>query len=75
MSLWERTALTIVLVTHDIEEALVVGSRVVVCSPKPTGILADIDVGMPYPRDPAAAEFGEHRERIVDLFASDEAAA
>ncbi|GAA1858186.1 ABC transporter ATP-binding protein [Actinomadura bangladeshensis] len=74
VSLWERTALTIVLVTHDIEEALVVGSRVVVCSPKPTGILADIDVDMPYPRDPATAEFGEHRKRIAALFGSDEAA-
>ncbi|MEU8804357.1 ABC transporter ATP-binding protein [Spirillospora sp. NPDC048819] len=72
VSLWERTALTIVLVTHDVEEALVVGSRVVVCSPKPTKVLADIDLDMPYPRNPATPEFDAYRKHIVGLFGADE---
>jgi NitT/TauT family transport system ATP-binding protein len=44
LGLWERFNFTLIFVTHGIEEAILVGDRVLVMSPSPGRILADIDV-------------------------------
>jgi len=69
VSLWRRTGLTIIFVTHDVDEALIVGSRVVVFSPKPTRILDDLKVDLPHPADPLSPEFHALRQRIAARFA------
>jgi NitT/TauT family transport system ATP-binding protein len=68
VDLWRRTGLTIVLVTHDIEEALEVASRVVVFSPKPTSVLADKTVDLEHPRDRRTEEFRRLHDDLVALF-------
>jgi NitT/TauT family transport system ATP-binding protein len=50
LRLWERSASTIVMVTHSIPEAILVADRVVVMSPRPGRIVADIAVDLPRPR-------------------------
>ena len=50
LRLWERAATTIVIVTHSIPEAILLADRVVVFSPRPGHILADIAVELPRPR-------------------------
>jgi ABC-type nitrate/sulfonate/bicarbonate transport system ATPase subunit len=50
VSVWQRTQATLMLVTHDVEEALVVCDRVLVMSPRPGRVLADIPVDLPRPR-------------------------
>ncbi|MGI8703953.1 MAG: ABC transporter ATP-binding protein [Candidatus Limnocylindrales bacterium] len=50
LELWERHRPTIVLVTHSIPEAIFVADRVVVLSPRPGSIVAEVPVHLPRPR-------------------------
>ena len=50
LQLWERAATTILLVTHSIAEAILVADRIMVLSPRPGRIVADLPVELPRPR-------------------------
>jgi len=55
----EEQPRTVVLVTHDVEEAALLGDRVVVMSPRPGRVVADLPSPLPRPRvrtDPAVVE-------------------
>jgi len=57
---------TVVLVTHDVEEAVFLGDRVVVLSPRPGRVVADIDVGIDRPRDVTSPEFTTVKRRALE---------
>jgi ABC-type nitrate/sulfonate/bicarbonate transport system ATPase subunit len=62
----EREPRTVVLVTHDVEEAVVLGDRVVVMSPRPGHAVAELSVDVARPRrrtDPAVVAI---RERALE---------
>jgi ABC-type nitrate/sulfonate/bicarbonate transport system ATPase subunit len=48
--LWQSNRFTALLVTHDVEEALLLASRVVLLTDRPARIKATIEVVKPYPR-------------------------
>jgi len=50
LGIWERERKTVLFVTHDIEEAIFLASRVVVMSARPGRIKADIRIDLAYPR-------------------------
>jgi NitT/TauT family transport system ATP-binding protein len=50
--IWLRDRKTVVFVTHDVREALVLGDRVVVMAARPGRVLEDLEVSLPRPRDP-----------------------
>jgi len=57
LALWSETRPTLLLVTHDIEEALVLADRVIVMRPNPGRIAADIRIDLPRPRDRLSPAF------------------
>jgi NitT/TauT family transport system ATP-binding protein len=61
LDVWKRLRRTIVFVTHNLEEAVFLGDRVLILSEKPTSIIADIDVDLERPRDPLSERFTELR--------------
>ena len=44
-SLWHSTGRTVILITHSVEEAVLLGSRVLVMSPRPGRIVLDLPIG------------------------------
>jgi NitT/TauT family transport system ATP-binding protein len=51
LDMWQRFQITIVFVTHDIEEAILLGDRVYVMGGRPAGIIEDIAIDIGRPRD------------------------
>ena len=71
--LWERTRKSIVFVTHDIEEAVFLGDRVVVLSARPGRIREEVRIELPRPRTleiKKSMQCHEYRNRIWDLIRS-----
>ena len=67
LKLWRKTGTTVIFITHNIEEAVYLGQRILVLTNKPTKI-KEIKVNdMPYPRNIASEEFIALREEVTDL--------
>lgn len=73
-ALWERERFTALLVTHDVEEAVLLADRVLVLSDRPARICADIRVDRPRPRRRDDAGLVALREEILALLGLAEAA-
>jgi len=65
-ALWSASEFTLVLVTHDIEEAIVVADRILVMAGPPGRFIADISVDLPRPRDRTAGALQALRRRIAE---------
>ena len=65
-----REDLTMVIVTHDIDEAVAMADRVLIMSANPGRIVGEMQVDLPYPRNRASAEFSRQRESLMNQFES-----
>jgi ABC-type nitrate/sulfonate/bicarbonate transport system ATPase subunit len=65
-----REPRTVVLVTHDVEEAIVLADRVVVLSPRPGHTIAQLEVELERPRGRTDADVVALRERALDALAA-----
>ena len=64
LDICRRTKLTVIFVTHSIEEAIYLGGRIVVMTPGPGRIESDNEVTLPRPRDVSSPEFNNVRRML-----------
>ncbi len=67
VKLWQTLKSTVLFVTHNIEEAVYIAERILVLSPKPTKIRAEVVVDLPRPRNYMDPKFIEIRRQVTDL--------
>ena len=67
LRLWEGRGTTMVLVTHDIDEAIYMSDRIVIMTPRPGRVERIIPVDLPRPRERNSAEFLRLRSEILEL--------
>jgi NitT/TauT family transport system ATP-binding protein len=65
LQIWARTRVTIIFVTHSVEEAALLADRVLVMSAGPGRIESDIEVDLPRPRDVSSPEFNAVRRELA----------
>lgn len=68
LKIWKKEKTTMVLITHDIDEAIFLSDRIVILSEKPGIISKVIDVKMSKPRDRSSYEFMQIRRTIYNEF-------
>ncbi|MBK9081038.1 MAG: ABC transporter ATP-binding protein [Rhizobiales bacterium] len=65
LGLWEANKPTLLIVTHDVDEAATLADRVIVLQPKPGRIFAEPALGLTRPRDKVGHEFADAKRRIL----------
>lgn len=65
LRIWERERVTMILVTHDVEEAIYLSDKVVVMKPKPGRIASENEIDLPEPRDRIDPQFIALRQHLL----------
>lgn len=65
--LWQRKGFTALLVTHDVEEALFLATRVVILSPRPARVVAQVEVDLSFPRRRDSPALQHLRRDVLEL--------
>jgi NitT/TauT family transport system ATP-binding protein len=65
VDVWRETKKTIVYVTHNVAEAVYLADRIVVLTPHPGTVKAEVRVTLPRPRDPLSVPFVECQKDVV----------
>lgn len=68
LDIWRRNRTTMILVTHDIDEAVFLGNRVVILEPRPGKIRKIVPIDLPYPRTKTTTSFQELRLKVLNYF-------
>lgn len=66
LKMWYENKQLAIMVTHDVDEAIYMGTRVLVMDANPGRIVEDIQIDQTYPRDRSSADFIEYRNRILN---------
>lgn len=66
LKMWYENKQLAIMVTHDVDEAIYMGTRVLVMDANPGRIVEDIQIDQKYPRDRSSADFIEYRNRILN---------
>lgn len=65
VDVWRETRKTVIYVTHNVSEAVYLGDRVVILTPHPGTVKAQVRIAMPRPRDTLSVEFLEYQKAVV----------
>jgi NitT/TauT family transport system ATP-binding protein len=72
---WRETRKTVIYVTHNVAEAVYLADRVIVMSPHPGTVKAEIKIPLARPRDPLSAEFVDMQKELLRHLGHDQGAA
>jgi NitT/TauT family transport system ATP-binding protein len=67
LKIWSKTQTTVIFVTHSIQEAVYLSSRVIVMSARPGRIVRDIPIALPYPRGPEMRDTQEFFKLVSEV--------
>jgi NitT/TauT family transport system ATP-binding protein len=70
-ALWQEADKTIVMVTHSVQEAILMADRVIVFSARPATIILDRRIDLPHPRDILDSRMIEHQQIITDALSAE----
>lgn len=73
--IWKEEGITTVLVTHDVEEAILLSDRIVVLEPRPGRVRRVVEIDLPRPRSRSDAKFLSIKEELLRDFADPDADA
>jgi len=65
VDVWRETRKTVIYVTHNVAEAVYLADRIVVLTPHPGTVKAQVRIAMPRPRDTLSVEFLEYQKEVV----------
>ena len=66
LKIWQEKQQLAIMVTHDVDEAIYMGTRVLVMDAHPGRVIADITIDLPFPRDRSSRKFVEYRNDILN---------
>ena len=66
LKIWQEKQQLALMVTHDVDEAIYMGTRVLVMDAHPGRVIADITIDLPFPRDRSSREFVAYRNDILN---------
>ncbi len=67
LNIWKEHNMTMIMVTHDVDEAIYMSDKVVVMSARPSKVEAVVDIELPRPRARAQDTFQQYRAKILEL--------
>jgi NitT/TauT family transport system ATP-binding protein len=67
VQLWEKERRTVLFVTHSIDEAVFLATRIIVLTPRPSSIAGEVRVEMERPRDRTSADFNLYKRKVLNL--------
>lgn len=66
LKIWQEKEQLAIMVTHDVDEAIYMGTRVIVLDANPGRVVADIQIKEPFPRDRSSDIFVQYRNEILN---------
>ena len=67
LNLWQEIKNLMIMVTHDVEEAVYMSSKVIIMEPRPGRVKEIVDIDLPYPRDRTSDKFINYRNKILKI--------
>jgi NitT/TauT family transport system ATP-binding protein len=71
LRIWEVTKTTIVFVTHDVTEAILLADKIALMTARPGRIKEILDVDLDRPREPTTSDFVEYQKRVNDIITAE----
>lgn len=67
LKLWQEEKNLMIMVTHDVEEAVYMSTKIIIMEPRPGRVKEVVDIDLSYPRDRTSDEFVVYRNKILKI--------